>query len=109
MSIHDYTRALVGGDWSIRIPLLSLETKAALPGKTFTLRAKDVDVRFVFDDVLTGAEVTTLNTTVTNHIAAGPYVPPRSQPRQNFRMRSPNGSKFRISVNNAGSLVVTPI
>lgn len=109
MSIHNYNRALVGRNWTIRIPLLAQETKAALPGKTFRLRAEDVNVRFDFDDVLTAGEVATLDATVAAHIAAGPYVNPPSKPPRQIRLTSPDGTVHRITVSNAGVLVVTPI
>lgn len=108
MSIHDYNRALVGGDWTIRIPWLANETKIALPGKQFKLRALDINVRFNFVDVLLPAEVITLDATVAAHIAAGPYAPPPSLPPKSIRLSSPNGTVYRIQVTNLGALDIVP-
>ena len=108
MSIHDYNRALVGGNWTVRVPLLAQETKAALPGKIFTLRARDVDVRYVFEDVLLPAEIATLDATVAAHIAAGPYADPPSLPPKSIRLTSPDGTIYLVRVSNAGVLNVVP-
>ena len=108
MSIHTYTRALVGGDWNTSIPLLAQETQGFLPGKAFTLRADGTVVTFDFVDALTAGEIVTLTATVAANQAAGPYSrAPR--PRQTIRLRSPNGNKWRISVNNAGVLQVNSV
>ena len=115
MSIHNYTRALVVNEWSISVPLLAKEVAVALPGKEFQLRAgrgsvggQPTDLTFYFVDTLTAGEITALDAAVAANLAAGPYPTP-SRPRQRFTLRSPNGNMWRISVNNAGVLQVSPL
>jgi hypothetical protein len=115
MSIHNYTRARVGDEWDTSVQLLTQEVKTALPGKVFTLRAgrgsaggQPTDLTFDFVDVLTAGEITTLDATVAANLAAGPYPTP-TKPRQRLTLRSPDGSKWRISVTNAGVLQVNSV
>ena len=108
MSIHNYIRNRVGTEWDVSVSLLAKETKSSLPGKAFTLRARGVDITFDFADTLTAGEITTLDAAVAANRAAGPYAHP-SRPRQNIRLRSPNGSMWRISVNNAGVMQVNSV
>ena len=112
MSIHNYTRARVGDAWDTSVTLLTEEVKAFFPGKVFALRAgrssaggQPTDLTFNFVDDLTAGEITTLDAAVAANLAAGPY-PEKSRPRQRLTLRSPNGNKWRISVNNAGVLQV---
>ena len=108
MSIHTYTRNRIGNQWDISVRLLAPEVKGFLPGKAFTLRADDTRITFDFTDALTPGEIATLDAAVAANLAAGPYSRP-SSPRKNLRLRSPDGAKWRISVNNAGVLQVNSV
>jgi hypothetical protein len=105
MSIHNYIRNRVGDEWDLSINLLAGEVKVALPAKAFTLRAHKAEVCFEFVDVLTAGEITTLDAAVAANRAAGPYAR-TSRLRSAIRLRSPDGSNWRITVNNAGVLQV---
>jgi hypothetical protein len=105
MSIHKYIRNRVGTEWDLSVNLLAAEVKVALPAKEFAVRARKSGITFNFVDVLTAGEITTLDAAVATNRAAGPYSRP-TRNRQNIRLRSPDGSNWRISVNNAGVLQV---
>lgn len=103
MSTHSYARALVGGDWNTSIPLLTQETEVALPGKDFTLRANGTVFTFDFVDALSGPEITTLDTAVTDNQTAGPY-PRTPHPRPSITLQSPDETTWIITVTDAGVL-----
>jgi len=77
MAEYLYIRSLVSGKYDINNPdrvdggsnqiYLAKEVESALPGKMFKLICNDSEAKFVFNNTLSGAEETTLSTTVSDH------------------------------------------
>lgn len=61
MSTHSYTRKTVTGGGYAHPNTLAALVKAALPGKTFVVRANGANIEIVFDATLTAGEITTLD------------------------------------------------
>ena len=70
MSVHQYTRSLVEGQWDCSPRSLSPHVASSFPGKAFWVRASGANVSIAFSDDLTPGEVTTLDGVVSSCIAA---------------------------------------
>lgn len=76
MADYTYLRGLINGAYNIENPnrldagnqiRLSKEIETALPGKNFTLHCNGTATKIVFQEILSVAEETILDTTVSDH------------------------------------------
>lgn len=112
MAEYTFTRTFSGGKWDINNPndvdgdgfavTLAARIKTALPGLIFNVQLGS-DCKVIFQDPLTGAELTILENTVATHKAAS------GTPNQS-RIEvwtSANGTEFSVCIDNAGAWVIT--